>query len=85
MLLQLHEQVRKYPPLGWTVGAVQVMEVIAAYKDSMLPRTVFAGAVPNNWELPLADLVAELYKDAAAAAERARLAAESYDSADERR
>lgn len=57
---------------------VQVMEVIAAYKDARLPPTVFAGAVPNNWESPLTSLVEELYKDAAAAAERARLAAAAY-------
>lgn len=57
---------------------MQVMEVVAAYKDTQLPRTVFAGAVPNNWDSPLTYLIEELYKDAAAAAERARLAAESY-------
>jgi hypothetical protein len=57
---------------------MQVMEVIAAYKDAGMPPTVFAGAVPNNWEAPLTLLVDELYKDAAAAAERAHRAAESY-------
>jgi hypothetical protein len=57
---------------------IQVMEVIAAYKDARLPPTVFAGVVPNNWEAPLSYLIEELYKDAAAAAERARLAAEAY-------
>jgi Domain of unknown function (DUF3783) len=61
-----------------TCALLQLMEVIAAYKEAMLPPTVFAGAVPNNWEAPLAYLIEELYKDATAAAERARLAAETY-------
>jgi hypothetical protein len=52
---------------------MQVMEVIGAYRDAPLPPTVFAGAVPNNWECPLDDLLRELYNDDAVTQQRLRV------------
>eukprot|EP00892_Ulva_mutabilis_P009572 jgi/Ulvmu1/6988/UM033_0046.1 len=45
----------------------EVMEVIGAYRDSALPPTAFAAAVPNNWEKYLPALLKELFEDDAVA------------------
>lgn len=58
------------PPLGQRrmvimsgMHAAEVMEVISAYKDSGLPPTVFAAAVPNNYQRVVGELVSEVIQD----------------------
>ncbi|KAG2491634.1 hypothetical protein HYH03_010005 [Edaphochlamys debaryana] len=58
----------------------EMVDVIASYKETGLPTTVWAAAVPNNWGRVVSDLVAEVHADNAAmkarkAEEEARRAA----------
>ncbi|KAI7836364.1 hypothetical protein COHA_009757 [Chlorella ohadii] len=46
--------------------AAEVMETISAFREAGLPETVFAAAVPNNWERVVGELVQEVYADHAA-------------------
>jgi len=41
----------------------EVVEVVAAYKDSGLDRSVFAAMLPANAEKTLEELMAEVHKD----------------------
>ncbi|KAL4420278.1 hypothetical protein ABPG77_005618 [Micractinium sp. CCAP 211/92] len=43
--------------------AAEVMETIAAFREAGLPETVFAGAVPNNYDRSLQELVQEVFAD----------------------
>ncbi|KAL4439987.1 hypothetical protein ABPG75_002988 [Micractinium tetrahymenae] len=43
--------------------AAEVMETIAAFREAGLPETVFAAAVPNNYDRSLQELVQEVFAD----------------------
>ncbi|KIY96402.1 hypothetical protein MNEG_11557 [Monoraphidium neglectum] len=51
----------------------EVLEVISGYKDAGLPPTVFAAAVPKNFESQLSDVVESCWKDQMVAQQRAAL------------
>ncbi|PNH05255.1 hypothetical protein TSOC_008495 [Tetrabaena socialis] len=77
----LESEFPKYeqPPLGTRRMAFlsgmfgsELVEVIGAYKDAGLPPTVWAAAVPNNYERIVADLAEEVFSDNAAMVRRAQ-------------
>ncbi|GFR52651.1 hypothetical protein Agub_g15243 [Astrephomene gubernaculifera] len=67
------------PPLGTRrtvflsgmVGA-EVLEVISAYREAGMPPTVWAAAVPNNYQRVVRELVEEVHADNAAMVRRAQ-------------
>ncbi|GAB4813709.1 hypothetical protein N2152v2_000755 [Parachlorella kessleri] len=54
--------------------AMEVMEIIALYREAGMPEPVFAAAVPKNWDKNLRDLVADVYEDHEAMKQRAMAA-----------
>eukprot|EP00884_Botryococcus_braunii_P008590 jgi/Botrbrau1/17732/Bobra.0166s0152.2 len=43
--------------------AAEVLEVISCYKDSGLPATMWAGAVPGNWDRKVQTLISDMAKE----------------------